>query len=312
MSNKSSFEHYPVMLNEVVDNLNINSDGVYLDCTLGGGGHSQEVFSHLSEKGRLFCIDRDLDAIENALDKFSGNSNINIYHSNFSDVVRVLGEQFVSKLDGIIMDLGVSSHQIDVEERGFAYIKNARLDMRMDQHQKVSAYDVVNSYSQDELKNIFRKYGDESLASKIAFFICDNRKIKKIETSFELNEIIQRAAGKGKRGMTALKRIYQAIRIEVNAEIKELELFLEKLDRITNPGARVCVITFHSIEDRIVKHTFKDLIDPCTCPREFPVCICNKKPLFKFVSRKPIYPSKDELSENSRSKSAKLRVIERL
>ena len=314
------FNHYSVLLNETIENLNIKPDGIYVDGTLGGGGHAYQVASRLSEKGRLIGIDQDADAIAAAGERLKEfGDKITIIRSNYANMKEELHRIGVEKVDGIVLDLGVSSFQLDTPERGFTYRdENAPLDMRMDDRQSLTAKDIVNGYSEMDLYRIIRDYGEDKFAKNIAKHIVQERAKKPIETTGELTEII-RASIPMKVQVTGghpAKRTFQAIRIECNRELnKELEVLQNNLDDmidLLNPGGRICIITFHSLEDRIVKTNFKRNENPCTCPSDFPVCVCGKKSKGKVVTRKPILPSEEELEVNSRSKSAKLRVFERV
>ena len=311
-----NFEHVSVLLNECIEGLNIKADGVYVDCTLGGGGHSSQIVKRLSDKGMLIGIDQDSNAIAAASERLKDYTNVKYVHDNFSNIENIiesldLGQESV---DGFLLDLGVSSHQLDEAERGFSYNHDAPLDMRMDIRSPLSAYKVVNEYSMDELNRIIREYGEERWAKRIAQFIVQEREIKPIETTFELVSVIKKAVPKGARadGPHPAKRTFQAIRIEVNNELGILEDTINSMVDILKSGGRICIITFHSLEDRIVKNVFRNLENPCTCPRDFPICVCGKKPKVKVITRKPIAPSKEELEVNHRSRSAKLRIVEKL
>jgi len=310
------FNHYSVLLNETIENLNIKPDGIYVDGTLGGGGHAYQVASRLSEKGRLIGIDQDADAIAAAGERLKEfGDKITIIRSNYANMKEELHRIGVEKVDGIVLDLGVSSFQLDTPERGFTYRdENAPLDMRMDDRQSLTAKDIVNGYSEMDLYRIIRDYGEDKFAKNIAKHIVQERAKKPIETTGELTEII-RASIPMKVQMTGghpAKRTFQAIRIELNKELEVLQNNLDDMIDLLNPGGRICIITFHSLEDRIVKTNFKRNENPCTCPSDFPVCVCGKKSKGKVVTRKPILPSEEELEVNSRSKSAKLRVFERV
>lgn len=310
------FNHYSVLLNETIENLNIKPDGIYVDGTLGGGGHAYQVASRLSEKGRLIGIDQDADAIAAAGERLKEfGDKITIIRSNYANMKEELHRIGVEKVDGIVLDLGVSSFQLDTPERGFTYRdENAPLDMRMDDRQSLTAKDIVNGYSEMELYRIIRDYGEDKFAKNIAKHIVQEREKKPIETTGELTEII-RASIPMKVQVTGghpAKRTFQAIRIELNKELEVLQDNLDDMIDFLNPGGRICIITFHSLEDRIVKTNFKRNENPCTCPSDFPVCVCGKKSKGKVVTRKPILPSEEELEVNSRSKSAKLRVFERV
>ena len=303
------FNHYSVLLNETIENLNIKPDGIYVDGTLGGGGHAYQVASRLSEKGRLIGIDQDADAIAAAGERLKEfGDKITIIRSNYANMKEELHRIGVEKVDGIVLDLGVSSFQLDTPERGFTYRdENAPLDMRMDDRQSLTAKDIVNGYSEMDLYRIIRDYGEDKFAKNIAKHIVQERAKK-------LTEII-RASIPMKVQVTGghpAKRTFQAIRIELNKELEVLQNNLDDMIDLLNPGGRICIITFHSLEDRIVKTNFKRNENPCTCPSDFPVCVCGKKSKGKVVTRKPILPSEEELEVNSRSKSAKLRVFERV
>ena len=310
------FNHYSVLLNETIENLNIKPDGIYVDGTLGGGGHAYEVSRRLGEKGRLIGIDQDADAIAAAGERLKEfGDKITIIRSNYANMKEELHRIGVEKVDGIVLDLGVSSFQLDTPERGFTYRdENAPLDMRMDDRQSLTAKDIVNGYSEMDLYRIIRDYGEDKFAKNIAKHIVQERAKKPIETTGELTEII-RASIPMKVQVTGghpAKRTFQAIRIELNKELEVLQNNLDDMIDLLNPGGRICIITFHSLEDRIVKTNFKRNENPCTCPSDFPVCVCGKKSKGKVVTRKPILPSEEELEVNSRSKSAKLRVFERV
>ncbi len=308
------FKHYSVLLRETIENLKIRPDGIYLDGTLGGAGHAVEVVRRLSENGRFFGIDQDDAAIEAAQERLKPyGKNVTIIRSNFRNAREVLKEQNTDKVDGIVLDLGVSSYQLDTIERGFSYKYDTDLDMRMDRRQALTAKDIVNGYTEAELYRIIRDYGEDQFAKNIAKHIVQARRKKKIETTGELNEIIKAAIpAKMRQNGHPSKKTFQAIRIECNQELEVLKSSLDDLIEMLNPGGRICIITFHSLEDRIVKAAFKQKENPCTCPPSFPVCICNQKPQGKVITRKPILPSEEELEQNSRSKSAKLRVFEKI
>ena len=308
------FKHKSVLLYETVDQLNIKPDGIYVDGTLGGGGHSYEIASRLSDKGRLIGIDQDEDAIKAASERLKPfMERVTIVRNNYCNMDKVLDELSIDKVDGIMLDLGVSSYQLDTAERGFTYNVDAKLDMRMDQRQEVTARDIVNDYSEYDLYRIIRDYGEDRFAKNIAKHIVAARQKKPIETTFELNEIIKAAIPMKVRatGGHPSKRTYQAIRIELNRELEVLENSIDMMIDRLNKGGRLCIITFHSLEDRIVKVRYKNNENPCTCPPSFPTCVCGKKSKGKVITRKPIIPSEEELEENSRSKSSKLRVFER-
>ncbi|AOR23948.1 16S rRNA (cytosine(1402)-N(4))-methyltransferase RsmH [Clostridium taeniosporum] len=308
------FKHISVLLNECLDALNIKEDGIYVDCTLGGAGHSSHILERLSKDGLLIGIDQDKDALRAAKERLKRFENVKYVHSNFYDIDNILQNLDIPKVDGILMDLGVSSYQLDEGERGFSYMKDASLDMRMNRDNDFSAYEVVNEYSEEELYKIIKDYGEERFAKRIANFIVNRRMETPIKTTMELVDIIKAAipAKARREGPHPAKRTFQAIRIEVNSELRILNKTIEDGVKRLNKGGRMAIITFHSLEDRIVKLKFRELNDPCTCPKEFPMCICGKKPIVKLVSRKGIAPSKEEVEENPRSRSAKLRVIEKL
>ena len=308
------FKHVSVLLNECLDALNIKDDGIYVDCTLGGAGHSSHILQRLSKDGLLVGIDQDTDALKAAGERLKEYENKKLVHNNFHNIDSILEELDIPKVDGILMDLGVSSYQLDEGERGFSYMKDAPLDMRMNRDREFSAYDVVNSYSMEDLWRIIRDYGEEKFAKRVAEFIVNRREEKPIETTLELVDIIKAAipAKARREGPHPAKRTFQAIRIEVNGELEILNKAIEDGVNRLNKGGRMAIITFHSLEDRIVKLKFRELANPCTCPKEFPICVCGKKPLVKLISRKAIDPSKEEVEENPRSRSAKLRVIEKI
>lgn len=306
------FEHIPVLKDEVIEGLNIKGDGIYLDCTLGGAGHSSEILKRLTS-GKLLAFDQDISAIEASrqrLEKIS--NNFKIYNMNYSQAPRVLREEGI-KVDGILMDIGVSSHQIDTPERGFSYMHNAPLDMRMDRTQDFTAKDLLNEYSEDELTEIFLKYGEEKWSKRIAQFIVERRKENPLETTFDLVDVIKAAvpAGARKNGHPA-KRVFQAVRIKVNEELKVLEDTIPELVDCLNPKGRFLVISFHSLEDRIVKDIFKYETLNCICPPQLPICQCDKEKTLKLITRKPIIASEEEMESNTRAKSAKLRIAERI
>lgn len=308
------FNHKSVLLYETVDNLNIKPNGIYVDGTLGGAGHSSEIAGRLNKEGMLIGIDQDREAIMAATERLSEYKDIvKIVKSNYCNMGQVLSELGISKVDGIILDLGVSSYQLDTPQRGFSYREDAPLDMRMDKDNPVTAKDIVNGYSIDELTRIIRDYGEDRFARNIAKHIVSARENAPINTTYELNEIIKAAipAKVRQTGGHPSKRTFQAIRIELNKELDVLRDTLEQMIDLLNPGGRICIITFHSLEDRIVKSIFKNCENPCVCPPQFPVCMCGRKSKGFVVTRKPIVPSTEELEHNSRSKSSKLRVFER-
>ncbi|MDE6674633.1 MAG: 16S rRNA (cytosine(1402)-N(4))-methyltransferase RsmH [Acetatifactor sp.] len=306
------FKHYSVMLRETIDYLNIKPDGIYLDGTLGGGGHAWEVCSRLRQ-GHLYGIDQDDAAIAAAGQRLAAFADrVTLIRNNYCNARTALEEQGVKQVDGIVLDLGVSSYQLDTQERGFSYRYDSPLDMRMDRRQSLTARDIVNSYSETELFHIIRDYGEDTFAKNIAKHIVKVREQEPIETTGQLNEIIKAAIpARMRQNGHPSKRTFQAIRIECNHELEVLRSALEDLMDMLSPGGRLCIITFHSLEDRIVKAAFKKAENPCTCPPEFPVCVCGKQPLGSVITRKPVLPDIKELEENSRSKSAKLRVFEK-
>lgn len=304
------FYHKTVLLKETIDFLNINPDGIYVDATLGAGGLSSKILENLSSKGTLISLDMDKDAIDYCKKKFINESRIRIFNSNFIFLDEVLSSLDISKVDGICIDLGVSSYQIDCPERGFSYIHNAPLDMRMSQSGK-SAYDVVNFYEENRLSDIIWKYGEERFARDISRSICKTRKFKKIETTFELVDAIEKVVPKFKVGHSS-KRTFQAIRIEVNSELKNLDIVLDKCIKLLKSGGRLLVLTFHSLEDRIVKQKMKFWGKDCLCPVKLPICTCKKIKEAKIINKKVIVPSKDEIINNSRCRSAKLRICEKV
>lgn len=309
------FKHKSVLFNECIDNLNIKPDGIYVDGTLGGGGHSSGICEKLGPDGILIGIDRDKDAINAASQRLKDYECKKIFvQDNYSNIKGVLDQLGIEEIDGALLDLGVSSFQLDNEERGFSYMNEAPLDMRMNQDDSFSAFQVVNEYSQQELFRIIKEYGEEKWASRIASFIVKAREGKPIETTTQLVDVIKAAipASARRNGPHPAKRTFQAIRIEVNDELGQLEKAVDNFCDVLAEEGRLCIITFHSLEDRIVKNIFNTRANPCTCPKEFPVCICGKVADVKKVSGKPIVPSKEELEENPRSRSAKLRVSEKI
>lgn len=308
------FAHVSVLLQETIEELHIRPEGIYVDGTLGGGGHSYAICSRLSGQGRLIGIDQDADAIAAATERLSPFADrVTIVRSNYCQMRTELQKLGIDKVDGIVLDLGVSSYQLDQAERGFTYRVDAPLDMRMDQRQTKTARDIVNGYTEEELYRVIRDYGEERFAGSIARHILRAREQAPIETTGELTDIIRASipAKNRMQGGHPAKRTFQALRIELNRELEVLKDSLDEMIDLLNPGGRICVITFHSLEDRIVKTIFKNNENPCTCPNSFPVCVCGKKPKGRVISRKPILPSAEELEYNSRSKSAKLRVFER-
>ncbi len=307
------FKHKSVLLNETIDGLNIKPDGIYVDGTLGGGGHAYEVCRRLGEKGSIVGIDQDATAIEAASARLKDfGEKVTIVRSNYCDMKSKLHELGIDKVDGIVLDLGVSSYQLDTAERGFSYREDAPLDMRMDTRQKMTARDIVNDYTEADLYRVIRDYGEDKFAKNIAKHIVQARAVKPVETTAELSEIIRASIPmkfQKKSGHPA-KRTFQAIRIELNRELDVLRDSLDDMIDLLNPGGRLCIITFHSLEDRIVKSAFRKNENPCTCPPDFPVCVCGKKSKGSIITKKPILPSEEELEYNSRSKSAKLRIFE--
>lgn len=307
------FKHKSVLLNETIDGLNIKPDGIYVDGTLGGGGHAYEVCRRLGEKGSIIGIDQDAAAIEAASARLKDfGEKVTIVRSNYCDMKSKLHELGIDKVDGIVLDLGVSSYQLDTAERGFSYREDAPLDMRMDTRQKMTARDIVNDYTEADLYRVIRDYGEDKFAKNIAKHIVQARAVKPVETTAELSEIIRVSIPmkfQKKSGHPA-KRTFQAIRIELNRELDVLRDSLDDMIDLLNPGGRLCIITFHSLEDRIVKSAFRKNENPCTCPPDFPVCVCGKKSKGSIITKKPILPSEEELEYNSRSKSAKLRIFE--
>ncbi|MEY8394161.1 16S rRNA (cytosine(1402)-N(4))-methyltransferase RsmH [Lachnospiraceae bacterium 45-P1] len=308
------FEHKSVLLRETVDSLNIRPDGIYVDGTLGGGGHACEVLKRLGPKGRLIGIDQDADAIKAAAERLEPmKERVIIVRDNYRNIQRVLEGLGISKVDGIYLDLGVSSYQLDTAKRGFTYRENAPLDMRMDQRNEKTAADIVNEYEEMELYRIIRDYGEDRFAKNIAKHIVRERKKSRIETTDQLVEIIKAAIPAKIRaeGGHPAKRTFQAIRIELNKELEVLNESIDTMIGLLNPGGRLSIITFHSLEDRIVKNRFRTNENPCICPPDFPVCVCGRKSMGKVITRKPILPDEAEIEENKRSKSSKLRVFER-
>ena len=304
------FKHIPVLLNETIEGLNIKPDGIYVDGTIGGAGHSKKIIEKLSENGFLIGIDKDEEALNAAKENLKGYKNLKLIHGNHDNIKEILEKIGIDKVDGILLDLGVSSYQLDEKSRGFSYIGNDKLDMRMDKSQKLSAYEVVNRYKEEKLADLIYKYGEERYSRRIAKNICIARKNKPIETTKELADIIEKSVPFSKDGHPA-KRTFQAIRIEVNNEIEPLyNTVLDCINLLKN-GGRLCIITFHSLEDRAVKEAYKDAEGNCTCPKDLPYCVCGAKTLGKIINKKPIEASKEELEINSRAKSAKLRIFEK-
>lgn len=308
------FKHVSVLLNETVEGLNVKENGIYVDGTLGGAGHSTEILKKLNNTGRLIGIDQDREALNAAGERLKDYNNVTFVHNNFHNIKEILEELKIDSIDGIMMDLGVSSYQLDNEERGFSYMKEAKLDMRMDRDQDFSAYDVINKYPEERVYKVIKEYGEERFAKRIASNIVKARELKPIETTLELVELIRKSipAKNQREGGHPAKRTFQAIRIEVNGELEILNKTIEDAVDKLSVGGRIAIITFHSLEDRIVKNKFKELEKPCTCPSTFPICVCGKEPKVKIITKKPIDPSQDEKNINSRSISAKLRIAERI
>ena len=309
------FGHYTVLLDETVDGLNMKPDGIYVDCTLGGAGHSSLIASRLSAKGRLIGIDRDPFALEKAAARLEPYQNrVTLLRGNFAEAPTLLRDNGIEHIDGVIADLGVSSFQLDEPERGFSYMHDAPLDMRMSPDDTLDAHTVVNTYDERKLAGIIELYGEERFAKRIASFIVKHREIKPIETTFELSDIIKDAIPAKNRadGPHPAKRTFQAIRIEVNGELDAAAKMIEGLFPMLNKGGRMAIISFHSLEDRIVKHAYTNFAAPCVCPPDFPVCTCGRKPTGSIITKKPILPSDKELEENPRSRSAKLRICEKI
>ena len=304
------FNHKSVLLHESVDGLAIKKDGIYVDGTMGGAGHSAEIIKRIGTKGLLIGIDRDEEAICVAKERLKNFTNVKYIHDNHDNIKSILENLGIDKVDGILLDLGVSSYQLDERNRGFSYMGESELDMRMDRTQELTAKFVVNTYPEEKLANILWEYGEEKFSRRIAKNICEMRKEKEIETTIDLVRIVEKSVPKISDGHPA-KRTFQAIRIEVNDEIKPLYNTVKKSIECLNPGGRLCIITFHSLEDRAVKNAYIDASGKCTCPPGFPYCVCGAKSYGKIITRKPILPSEEEIKENSRSKSAKLRIFER-
>ena len=308
------FKHIPIMLSQVIEGLAIDPDGIYVDGTLGGAGHSSEIVKRLSDKGRLIGIDQDEDAIKAARERLAGYKQVTIVKNNYVNIKSVLSELGIEKVNGILLDIGVSSYQFDNPERGFSYRTDAPLDMRMDQSQEMTAEDIVNEYSEAELRKIINAYGEEKFAGRIAKGIVQAREKQRIKTTFQLNEIIKEAipAAARRQGGNPSKKTYQAIRIELNRELSVLQDSVDTMIDLLAPKGRLVIITFHSLEDRIVKTAMKEAENPCICPPEFPVCTCGRKPKGKVITRKPFTADEKELQENPRSSSAKLRIFEKV
>jgi 16S rRNA (cytosine1402-N4)-methyltransferase len=307
------FKHVPVLLKETIEKLDIKKNGIYIDCTLGGGGHSSEILKRLDKKGTLIGIDQDIEAINASKERLKEYDNVIYVHDNFYNIKNILDDLNIEKVDGILMDLGVSSYQLDKAERGFSYMKDAPLDMRMNRDQVLSAYDVVNNYKMEDIQRVIRNYGEDRFARRIAKCIVEEREKSPIKTTFELVDIIKKAVPmKSQKNGHPAKKTFQAIRIEVNSELRILDNALDDaIDRL-KVGGRIAVITFHSLEDRKVKVKFRQLENPCTCPPDFPVCVCGKVPIIKIINKKPIEPNEEEKEKNTRSRSAKLRTAEKI
>lgn len=308
------FKHKSVLLNECIEGLNIKKEGIYVDGTLGGGGHSYEILRKLSPNGRLIGIDRDKDALNAASKKLNEFNNFTTVHDNHANILEILKNLGIQGVDGILLDLGVSSYQLDEASRGFSYMNDAPLDMRMNREDKISAYEVVNNYSEEKLSRIFFDYGEERYSKSIAKKICKVREENKISTTLELVEVIKSAMPSSalNEKQHPAKRVFQAIRIEVNEELIKLKQAVEDSIKALNNGGRLAIITFHSLEDKIVKHTYEDMQGRCTCPKDFPVCVCNYISYGRIVNKKPIISNEEELKENPRARSAKLRIFERI
>ena len=307
------FKHKPVLLRECIEGLNIKKDGIYVDGTLGGAGHSKEILRNLSEKGLLIGIDRDEEALKAAKQNLAEFKNVKYIHGNHDDIKTILEDIGIEKVDGILLDLGVSSYQLDERNRGFSYLGENELDMRMDKTQALTAKTVVNTYKEENLANIIYEYGEEKFSRSIARNICKYRKQKEIETTKELVEIIENSIPKSKQNQGhPAKKTFQAIRIEVNNEIKPLEKTVADCIDVLAPKGRLCIITFHSLEDRAVKNAFNKAKGICTCPKDLPYCVCGAKELGKVINKKPIIANEQEQEENTRSKSAKLRIFEKI
>ena len=307
------FKHKPVLLKECIEGLNIKKDGIYVDGTLGGAGHSKEILRNLSDKGLLIGIDRDEEALKAAKQNLAEFKNVKYIHGNHDDIKKILEDLGIEKVDGILLDLGVSSYQLDERNRGFSYLGENELDMRMDKTQTITAKTVVNTYKEEKLANIIYEYGEEKFSRSIARNICKFRKQKEIETTKELVEIIEKSIPKSKQNQGhPAKKTFQAIRIEVNNEIKPLEKTVADCIDVLASKGRLCIITFHSLEDRAVKNAFNKAKGICTCPKDLPYCVCGAKELGKVINKKPIIANEQEQEENTRSKSAKLRIFEKI
>ncbi len=308
------FKHEPIMIKEVIEGLQIDKDGIYLDGTLGGAGHSIEIVKRL-DRGKLIGVDQDTDALEASSKRLEAyKDNVILVHNNYENIDKILEDLAIDGLDGILLDIGVSSYQLDQGDRGFSYHQDARLDMRMDTSREFSAWNIVNEYSEEDLEYIIWNYGEDSWARRIAKFIVEERKEKSIDTTLELVEVIKKAIPKKVRmeGGHPARQTFQAIRIEVNDELEVLKNSIDKMVKALKKGGRLAIITFHSLEDKIVKDKFRDLNNDCTCPPDFPICVCDKERQVKIITRKPLVASKKELEENTRSRSAKLRIAEKI
>ena len=310
------FVHVPVLKNEAIEGLHIDPSGTYVDGTFGGGGHAREIISRLNGEGCFVGIDQDQDAIENGRTMLSmiNNTNCQLVRENFSNIRTVLKNLHIESVHGILLDIGVSSHQLDTGDRGFSYMQDAKLDMRMDQRMPMTAADIIATYPEEELLRVIRDYGEEKWAKRIAQFIVSERKKAPIEKTSDLVEVIKKAIPQGARkdGPHPAKRTFQAIRIEVNDELGVLKKAIRESVSVLKPGGRLCIITFHSLEDRIVKQAFRELENPCICPPSAPVCVCGRKQVIRILTRKPIVPSEEELEQNPRARSSKLRIAEKL
>lgn len=306
-----TFNHIPVLLNECIEGLNIKKNGIYVDGTLGGAGHSSEICKKLANTGTLIGIDRDEEALGFAKERLKDYTNVRFVNDNHQNIKEILNNLKIKQVDGILLDLGMSSYQIDEIERGFSYLSNSPLDMRMDRKQDLTAEEVINTYSEEELARIIYEYGEEKFSKKIARKICEERQNKRITTTSELVEIIEKCVPHSKQNGHPAKRSFQAIRIEVNNEIEPLyRTVIDCIDSLRK-GGRLCIITFHSLEDRAVKNAYNDSLGKCTCPKDLPYCICNKEVKGRIINKKPIIPTEEEMEINSRSRSAKLRIFER-
>lgn len=308
------FRHVSVLLEKSVDGLNIKENGIYADGTMGGGGHSCEILRRLGGKGLLIGIDRDTEAIAASRSRLAEFDNVRYVHDNYKNIKSILAREGIEALDGAVLDLGVSSYQLDNRQRGFSYMEDAPLDMRMNRDDTLSAYDVINTYSEEKLAKIFFEYGEERFSRKIARSIVMRRADKPVETTLELVDIIKASVPERLRqkGSHPAKRVFQAVRIEVNGELRDLRGAIDDFFDMLAPGGRLSVITFHSLEDRIVKTAFASYAKGCTCPPDFPICVCGNKPRAKLITRKPILPDETECDENKRAKSAKLRIAEKI